>query len=223
MNAPFRSTSLLRAVAAAALLLGATTARAQTPEAAIPVTTRYRATAIGFTPVGWDAPYGFGVEVSHFVSRRTELNAGVGINFSGSKVGVGLRYYSAPQKRVSPFFGLNVVQSGGNSEIEIREGGGDDWYEGDGYVTTVLTVKPTTLVHLRTGLRWQPGKRPGRVGVFGNIGYGIRVSGNPMQYDLVNYPAPDRWDRWAHRLIYAPGGFEMSLGLSIGLGQKMRE
>lgn len=218
---------ICRGLGAAALLLAvaAAPAAAQTSDAAImpAPTTRYRATALNFTPVGWDAPYGFGVELSHFVTRRTELNAGAGVNLSGSKLGLGVRYYTAPQRRVSPYFGLNVVQSGGRSEMEIIEGGGDDWWEGDGEVVTVLSVKSTTLVHLRTGLRWQPGRAPGRVGLIGSIGYGIRVSGNPMVYDVVNYPEPDNTDQWAHRFVYAPGGFEMSLGLSIGLGQKMRQ
>jgi hypothetical protein len=211
-----------RVLGAAALLLGLTSyARAQSiPD--VPSTSRYRATAIGINPLGWDAPYGFGLEVSHFVTHRLDLNAGAGISLSGTKVGVGLRYFTAPERRVSPYFGLNVVQSGGWRELEISEGGGDDWYEGDGEVTTVLTVKPTTLVHLRTGLRWQPGQQPGRVGLIGTIGYGLRVSGNPMQYDTVNYPEPDNVTQTLHRFFYAPGGLEMSLGLSIGLGQKVR-
>lgn len=218
---------LRRPLAAAPLLLGlAAPAQAQTTEApAAPSmgSTRYRATAIGFTPLGWDAPYGFGLELSHFVSRRTELNAGVGLSFSGTKAGAGLRYYLSPEKRVSSYFGLNVVQSGGWQEITLREGGGDDWYEGDGVEIGTLTVKPTTLVHLRYGLRWQPGREPGRVGLIGSVGYGLRVSGNPMRYRMNDGYEPSSFDQLVYRTIYAPGGLELSLGLSIGLGKKMRE
>lgn len=224
MKTRFRPVQLFRAASAATLLLGATAAQAQEAPAAIPVTTRYRAWAIGLTPVGWDAPYGFGIELSHLVTRRLDVNVGTGIGLSGTKLGVGARYFLAPEKRVSSYFGLNVVRSGGWDEMELREGGGDDWYEGDGYRVGTLTVKPTTVLHLRYGLRWQPGKRPGHVGILGTVGYGVRVSGNPMVYRMdPGYDKPDSFEQMLDRSIYAPGGIELSLGLSIGLGQKMRE
>ncbi|MCC3157282.1 hypothetical protein LJ737_08530 [Hymenobacter sp. 15J16-1T3B] len=224
MNSPFPTTHFLRrGLAAAALLLataGAATAQAPTD---LPATTRYRATALGLS-MGWDAPYGFGLEVSHLVTRRLDVNAGTGIGLSGTKLGVGTRYFLAPERRMSPYFGLNLVRSGGWDSIELREGGGDDWYEGDGYRTGTLTVRPCTVLHLRSGLRWQPGRRPGRVGLIGTMGYGLRVSGNPMRYHMdPGQELPDAVDRLAHRIVYAPGGLEVSLGLSIGLGQKARE
>lgn len=215
---------LPRAAAAAALLLTATAAQAQDVPAAVPVTTRYRAWAIGLTPLGWDAPYGFGIELSHLVTRRLDVNVGTGIGLSGTKLGLGTRYFFAPEKRVSSYVGANLVYSGGWNSIELREGGGDDWYEGDGYHVGTLSVKPTTVLHLRYGLRWQPGKRPSRVGLLGTVGYGLRVSGNPMRYRMdPGYNEPDNIKQAVDRAIYAPGGLELSIGLSIGLGQKMRD
>ncbi|GAB2965870.1 hypothetical protein GCM10027048_39820 [Hymenobacter coalescens] len=209
---------------AAALLLSLTSqAQTTAPETtAAPLNTRYRATALSLS-TGWGAPYGVGLELSHFVTRQLDLNAGVGIGLSGSKLGLGARYFLAPNKRVSSYFGLNLVRSGGWNEVEMREGGGDDWYE-DGYRIGTLTVKASTVAHLRYGVRWQPGKRPGRVGVLGTVGYGIRLGGDPMVYHMdPSFDKPDKLEQAVYRSVYAPGGLEFSLGLSLGLGERMRE
>ncbi|WP_345221650.1 hypothetical protein [Hymenobacter koreensis] len=193
-------------------------ATAQTPTSA--GSTRYRATSIGIS-TGWNAPYAAGLELSHFITRQLDLNVGVGTGLSGKKFGVGARYFVAPERRLSPYFGLNAVYSPGRRDIEVNSLPATSVFASDRIGT--LEVLPTAVLHLRSGLRWQPGKKPGRVGLLGSIGYGIR-SRNPMRYTMYEGEAePSPESKQNYRFVFAPGGVELSLGLSIGLGQKMRE
>ncbi|WP_400194259.1 hypothetical protein [Hymenobacter sp. B81] len=153
------------------------------------------------------------------MSRKLDLNAGIGTGFSGNKFGLGTRYFVVPEHRISPYFGLNVVYSPGQRDISVDN---NNTRLSSRPIGT-LDVRPTTVVHLRSGLRWQPGKQPGRVGVLGTIGYGIRTS-KPFRYTIYEgYEEPNSSTKLANRILFLPGGLELSMGLSIGLGQKMRE
>ncbi|WP_147320825.1 hypothetical protein [Hymenobacter lapidiphilus] len=171
------------------------------PQSGQPPASLYRRSALGIT-LGWGAPYGWGFDYAHMVSPRVDVNAGFGLGISGAKIGVGSRFYLAPEKKVSPYFGANLVLSSATSNsLDI---------DGD---YTEYTTKANTVLNLRSGLRWQPG----RVGLLGTLGYGVRLGGDPIVYNSTN-PNPTQLTRDFAQAI-GPGGLELSLGISIGLGR----
>ncbi|MFD2786035.1 hypothetical protein ACFSX6_11255 [Hymenobacter rubripertinctus] len=152
--------------------------------------------------LGWGAPYGFGLTYAQHLSPSFDVNGGLGIGVGG-KIGVGARYYLAPQKPFSPYLGLNLVRSGRIDHVNIDYNGEQATY----------SMRPSGVLHLRGGLRWQPG----RVGLLSTLGYGARFTGDPVSYDFSNpNPSPQLRD-----LVQAisPGGIEFSVGLVIGLGR----
>jgi CubicO group peptidase (beta-lactamase class C family) len=213
--------SLSTLLAGLGLLLAATTASAQTTPATAPaavpspaplVTSRYPATALGLA-IGWGAPYGWGLELSHMVTPKLDVNAGVGITITGGKVGVGTRYYFNPERKVSAFVGGNLVRSTGWNNIHVTTNststnGGQTYYaSGDDAVVNFL---PATLLHLRGGVRWQPIRR---FAMLGALGYGIVLGGETVEYVSGNY---SQNARNGARLL-APGGVEISYGIAFGL------
>ncbi len=77
---------------------------------------------------------------------------------------------------------------------------------------TSYSLAPSGVLNLRSGLRWQPG----RVGLLGTLGYGVRLTEDPITYSSNQMPSRQMRD-----LVEAisPGGLEITLGMSIGLGQ----
>lgn len=153
--------------------------------------------------VGWGAPYGgLGFSYGHHVSPSLDINAGLGIGVGG-KIGVGARYYLRPQSELSPYLGANLVRSGrlDNVEIELNQ------------EKAVYSMAPSGVLHLRGGLRWQPG----RLGLLGTLGYGVRFTGNPITYQNGYTPSME-----LRNLVetISPGGVEISLGLAINLGPR---
>lgn len=171
------------------------------PQSGQPPASLYRRSALGIT-LGWGAPYGWGFDYAHMVSPRVDVNAGFGLGLSGAKIGVGSRFYVAPEKKVSPYFGANLVLSSAT----------DNTLDVDGDYTE-YTTKANAVLNLRTGLRWQPG----RVGLLGTLGYGVRLGADPIVYSYST-PNPAPLTRDVAQAI-GPGGLELSLGLSIGLGR----
>lgn len=167
----------------------------------------YPKSSIGLS-LGWNAPYALGVDYSYLLTPNLDVNAGMGIGV-GTKIGIGTRYYFAPARKVSPFIGANLVHSGGidNMELTIEEANvGSETVSG-------ISFQPTSLLHLRGGIRWQPAFRFGFIGA---LGYAARLSGNPVRYSPGNEPQR-QFSRDVIDLT-APGGVEISLGIAIGLG-----
>jgi hypothetical protein len=142
------------------------------------------------------------------VTPNIDLNAGFGVGFGG-KIGIGARYFVSPGKRVSPYLGANISRSGRIDDVNITLDEGMPNEEKVRY-----TMAPSGLLHLRGGLRWQPG----RVGLLGTVGYGIRFAGDPVMYvTSTGLPPSPRMCNTVD--IFNPGGLEISLGMSIGLGR----
>jgi hypothetical protein len=78
--------------------------------------------------------------------------------------------------------------------------------------SATYTLAPSGVLNLRSGLRWQPG----RVGLLGTLGYGVRFTGDPVSY--ANGQLPSQRMRNTVEAI-SPGGLEITLGMSIGLGR----
>jgi hypothetical protein len=189
-----------------AILLLPTTLSAQTTSTEVPAATP-RKTSIGVTR-GWGAPYAAGLDVGRFVTDKLELTAGAGFGVSGGKLGVGARYYLRPDRRCTPYFGLNLVRSGRVEDASTTIMSGVD---------VEYDVRPNPLLHLRSGLRL--GQR--RVSWLTTLGYGIRLAGNPITFN-----EPDEFQRPGPRPItvrrarrLGPGGLELSVGLRIVLGK----
>ena len=195
----------------AALALAAPAIAARAQDATAPARHCPR-TSLGLT-LGWGAPYGWGVDISHLVTRRLDLNAGVGASITGTKVGVGATYYLAPEHRVSPFFGANLVHSGGRKDVHVSES-----YRAFDHTFTNseqahINFLSTNLLHLRSGLRWQP---TARFAILGTLGYGFVLGHDPIEY-LETFSRDSLRD--AVRL-QSPGGLELSMGLAFALSRR---
>ena len=210
-----------------ASLLLATAAHAQAPEtppaapapaataapAAAPALRRYPATSFGLG-LGWGAPYGWGVDLSHLVTGHLDLTAGAGFTITGGKLGVGTRYYFAPERRLSTFVGANLVHSTGFDRVTVTTTSGST-NGGSSYYNTpdnnaVVKYTAANLLHLRGGIRWQPLRR---FAMLGGLGYGIVLSGGATEYVSGDY-SPAARDT---AKLLAPGGVELSFGIAFGL------
>lgn len=211
--------SLSALLAGLGLLLTATAAHAQTTPIAAPapapkpvVASRYPATALGLA-IGWGAPYGWGVELSRMVTPKLDVNAGVGVTFTGGKFGIGTRYYFHPERKVSTFVGGNLVHSTGWSNLRVTSNststnGGNTYYpSGD---DAVVNYRATNLLHLRAGVRWQPIRR---FAMLGALGYGIVLGGETVEFVSGSYSQSAR----DFARLLAPGGIDFSYGIAFGL------
>ncbi|RTQ45252.1 hypothetical protein EJV47_25580 [Hymenobacter gummosus] len=162
----------------------------------------YPANAIGLE-IGWGGPYGgLGAHYARMVSRNVDINAGLGIGLGG-KIGVGARYFVRPDKQVSGYFGASVARSGRISNVDVTVNNEQANY----------SMNPSGVLHLRGGLRWQPGK----VGLLGTVGYGLRFTGDPVVYNTTYYGQPSQQLRDVVNVL-TPGGVEFSLGVLFGFG-----
>ncbi|WP_400191876.1 hypothetical protein [Hymenobacter sp. B81] len=184
---------------------------AATPPSAAPPSVPQPTSPTSFSPfrtsslalsLGWGAPYGFGLEYAYLVSSHVDVNAGAGLGLGG-KIGVGARYYLTTERAFTPYVGANLVRSGGIDNVRLSVDNEETEYR----------LCPSGVLHLRGGLRWQPG----HVGISGTVGQGLRLGGNPVEFS-PNYPAPSVRLRNAARIL-SPGGLEVSVALHIGLGR----
>ncbi len=173
---------------------------------------RYRPAALSLD-AGWGAPTGWGLTYSHMLGQQFDWTLGGGLAISGAKLGVGVRYYVAPERRVSPWFGTALVRSGGMSDLEVdSDADADDdfdWFNTPDASRT-YSIRANWQLHARSGLRWQPG----RVGFLGALGYGFCLSDDPFRF-------PDAMPRADRRLarVLGPGGVEVSMSIVVGLGR----
>lgn len=151
--------------------------------------------------LGWGAPYGFGVSYAHHLSPNWDINGGLGLGIGG-KIGMGTRYYVNPDRPFTPYVGANLVRTGRISDVSVEVDGEQ----------AVYSMSPSGTLHLRGGLRWQPG----RIGLLATGGYGILLTGDPVTYD-AGYNPSQRLRNVVQ--IINPGGVEVSVGLVIGLGR----
>ncbi|GAB3637927.1 hypothetical protein GCM10027422_35170 [Hymenobacter arcticus] len=172
----------------------------------------YPRTSLGLT-LGWGAPYGWGLDVSHLLTHRLDLNAGVGASITGIKIGVGATYYLAPEHRVSPFFGANLVHSGGRQDVHVTEAHRVFDHTYTSSEEAHINFLSTNLLHLRSGLRWQPTPR---FAVLGTLGYGFVLGDDPIEY-LAESSRQSLRDA-VHFL--SPGGVEVSLGVAFALSHR---
>jgi hypothetical protein len=166
----------------------------------------YRTSSIGLD-LGWGGPYGgIGFYYAHLIAPGTDINAGFGLGVGG-KLGVGVRHFLSPAKSLSPYFGANLSRSGRVDNVRVALNEGTPAQE-----EVYYNLSPSGVLNLRGGLRWQPG----RVGLIGTLGYGVLFTGDPVTYNNSQRPSQQMRD-----LVDAvsPGGLEVSLGMSIGLGQ----
>ncbi|GAA4354304.1 hypothetical protein GCM10023185_15960 [Hymenobacter saemangeumensis] len=192
----------------AALGLSLLAASTQAQVTATPAPERhYPKSSIGLN-VGWGAPYGFGADFSYMVTPNLDLNAGLGLGV-GFKAGVGTRYYFMPQRKLSPFVGLNLTHTTGIAEFDLTLNENTMQQE-----RTRLSFKPSNQLHLRGGVRWQPTLRFAMIGA---LGYGARLTGNPVVY-APGYAPTQQSNRDLVDAI-APGGVEVSVGVAFGLGR----
>ena len=190
----------------------AVSARAAQAQAVSAPARHYPRTSLGLT-FGWGAPYGWGLDVSHLIGRRLDLNAGIGVSTTGLKAGIGATYYLAPEHRVSPFFGANLVRSGGRKDVYIAEANRLFDHTFISSEKAHIDFLPTTLLHLRSGLRWQPAPR---FALLGTLGYGFVLGQNPVAY----LEEPTRQSLRDVVRLQAPGGLEISLGLAFALSRR---
>lgn len=171
-----------------------------------PSSSLYRTSSLGID-LGWGGPYGgLGFYYAHLIAPGTDVNAGFGIGVGG-KLGIGVRHFFSPTRSLSPYVGANLSRSGRIDEFKLTIDEGMPTQE-----STAYTLTPSGVLNLRSGVRWQPG----RVGLLGTLGYGVRFTGNPVTY--ANGQAPSQRMRDVVEAT-SPGGLEITLGMSIGLGQ----
>ena len=198
---------------AAGLTLLAAAAQAQVTPTATPAATsvverKYPQSSIGLA-LGWGAPYGWGADYSYMVTPNLDINAGLGLGI-GFKMGLGTRYYFAPQRKVSPFIGANLVHTTGIDNVDLTVNANTSSAE-----QTRVSFKPSNQLHLRGGVRWQP---TFRFAMIGALGYGARLSGDPVTYA----PGYEPYYKSTRDMvdIIAPGGVEISVGVAFGLGPR---
>ena len=203
------------------IALAAAPAQAQAPttpappvalQPAVAPESAYPASAIGLT-LGWGAPYGWSIDFAHMVTSHLDVNFGLGFSITGTKVGVGTRYYLAPQRKVSPFFGVNLVRSGGINDLRVTANNSNNGGPGTSGDEAIVNFKSAGLVHVRSGLRWQPHRG---FALLGALGYGMVLGGSPVEY--VRVPAQQSTRDAVN--IFSPGGIEFSVGMALGLGAR---
>ena len=167
----------------------------------------YPRTSLGLT-AGWGAPYGWGIDISQMLMPNLDVNVGAGLGV-GWKIGVGARYYFAPQRRVSPFAGVNISRTSGINDMELTVESGQGY--GASSEVVRFSIAPSMVVHLRGGVRCQFRK----VGLIGALGYGIKPGSDPLSYTLGYEPQMQSTRDVVNAIT--PGGFEFSVGVLFRL------
>lgn len=175
--------------------------------------------------VGWEAMYGHGLTFHYFPFRFFEINLGAGYNYSGPKIGAGVRVFLYHGR----MFGLGVsgafVQSMGRSgEIVL-----DASFKPEGsaeaeplQATKDFEVIPAQIVNISGGGYFRINDM---LRVVADAGYGLVVGGNDVTFadeirynksvDISNHDEFDvRFREEATKLVSA-GSLSASIGLQI--------
>lgn len=128
------------------------------------------------TSLGWDMPYGLGLEVSYLLQDRMDIHVGVGRGLLALRATVGTRVFFN-RTGFSPFVGANLSYSSGNERASanfLSFGGFSSDSPPVYYLPQNLAIAP------RVGIAYQWK----HFSLLGNVGYAVRLFGfNPVLID----------------------------------------
>ena len=133
--------------------------------------------------MGYNTPYGLGVQVGYRKSNSYDINAGMGVNFSGKKTGVGFRVFLSPIKRITPYLGLNYVHSEGQkvfvtrNSVSVVEVRGGELVPMDGQA--FYNIPSGDIVHFRAGMIFS---RKSWMDLVASFGYAYPLGDNEPIY-----------------------------------------
>lgn len=146
---------------------------------------------IGVTS-GFGSPWGSGLELSYLLTRKLDIQAGVGLSFAGLRYGAGTRFYFK-KEGFTPFIGVALSRNNGAGAVQIAVNNEEGVY----------AVPAGTMVSPRAGLK---------LGIFKIIelhltgGYGIPLSDTSP----VHVSGMDTENLRDAAELFAPGGLEVS-------------
>ena len=147
---------------------------------------------------GFNAPYGFGLEVGYKLNENMDINTGVGVNLSGGKVGLGTQYFFSPVSKVSPFLGFNFVQSSGIPELVVVVNQDQAKYR----------IPSNNVFHAKAGLRFRTGPV---LDILGTLGYSVPLNDKEAEY--ISGSTSSSVKEFAN--FVSPGGLEVSAKLAF--------
>ena len=150
--------------------------------------------------MGWNHPYASGIEVGFYGTDKLNFNAGVGYSlFSGTRWGVGFKYFFRESEQSAFFLGTNYAMSQGVSDVELK----------DEEKVGIYNVESGSFVSLRGGMRFAAQ----HFNIYFNAGYNIVVDGGKSEY--VSGNNEEVITDMARGLEL--GGAEFSLGFGFGV------
>jgi hypothetical protein len=156
---------------------------------------------VGFTS-GWKAPYGTGLDFSFLINEVIDVNIGCGISISGTKIGLGTRFYPIRNKNFAPMIGVYLFNSAGQNSITVSFNTDSAKYR----------IKPDKAVQIDAGFRYRFGK--GHYIITG-VGYSIPFKGENAEY--LSGSTLDTVRSMADGLRI--GGFSINFGILIKLSK----
>ncbi|MGL1903895.1 MAG: hypothetical protein OCC49_17285 [Fibrobacterales bacterium] len=147
--------------------------------------------------IGWNAPYGTGVELAFYPTPNVNINAGGGISFAGFKYGLGTKYFFKADQKFSPYVGASYYHAGGLSQLTVKVNNDSALYK----------VTAGHSLGLRAGLRVALSK----VNFYGTVGYGLPLSGGKSIYR----EGVESEDLETAAELFEPQGLELSFGMSF--------
>ncbi|MGL1936567.1 MAG: outer membrane beta-barrel protein [Fibrobacterales bacterium] len=147
--------------------------------------------------LGWNAPYGLGVELGYYPLQAFNINLGAGMSMAGFKYGLGAKYFINPQNRLSPFLAGNYYHSGGvdNLLVTVNEDEG------------TFKISPAHTLQLAVGARLAVGK----ISLYCKAGYGVAVSGGKSSH----LAGSDAGSLKSGAELMEPHGVEISVGMAF--------
>ena len=119
---------------------------------------------------GWGAPYGTGVEFNYLILNRVDINAGMGINLSGLKIGVGSRLFFTVKRKFNPFIGINYSINSGFDDLEISSSDEESAH---------YRIPSNRVIHAKFGIKFNMHKQ---FALLGSAGYGFSLDDNKVTY-----------------------------------------
>lgn len=151
---------------------------------------------------GWKTPYGTGLDFSFMFNEIIDANFGCGISISGTKTGLGTRFYPIRNKSFSPMIGAFLFHSAGQSKITVS------FNEDSG----IFRINPDNAILINGGFRLRFGK--GHYLITG-LGYSIPFKGEDAEY--LSGSTLSSVQSLANTLTI--GGISMSFGIVIKLSK----
>lgn len=135
------------------------------------------------------------------------VNGAVGMDFWGSKLTIGGRFYSSYPKGV--FYGASFSHSSGVKGAKLNL---ETTTSGTSTEKIELNLKPVSNLNLAIGYQWKLGNR---FRIHMDIGYAVALEPEPWE---VVTPGKEL-TKISEQILnfYAPGGLMLGLGFSVGL------